>query len=320
MITALALGVLAIALAWPVPVLLARASWPAAAPAAALALWQAIAIAGGLSMIGSLAVFGLSPFGEGLLSGAVGFVETVRGVRPVGGSGPVGGGILFPLLAMGAAALLTAHLLLNLLGTVLRAERQRRRHADLVTLLSSPASTPRGARLIDTPAPVAYCLPGAVSSVTVVSAGLLELLDDVEVTAVIEHERAHVTQRHDIVLVLFRAWHASLPWFPIAFRARREVEVLIEQLADDHARRAVGDDVLARAIVLVGAREGTGGAEVAPLDRGHDGIQAVRHRVARLGPDAPRFNSGGRTLVLATAAALVIVPTVALLLPALTAA
>lgn len=314
MITALALGVLAIALAWPVPVLLARASWPAAAPAAALALWQAIAIAGGLSMIGSLAMFGLSPFGEGLLSGAVGFVETVRGVRPVGG------GILFPLIALGAAALLTAHLLLNLLGTVLRAERQRRRHADLVTLLSSPASTPRGARLIDTPAPVAYCLPGAVSSVTVVSAGLLELLDDVEVTAVIEHERAHVTQRHDIVLVLFRAWHASLPWFPIAFRARREVEVLIEQLADDHARRAVGDDVLARAIVLVGAREGTGGAEVAPLDRGHDGIQAVRHRVARLGPDAPRFNSGGRTLVLATAAALVIVPTVALLLPALTAA
>ena len=314
MITALALGVLAIALAWPVPVLLARASWPAAAPAAALALWQAIAIAGGLSMIGSLTMFGLSPFGEGLLSGAVGFVETVRGLRPVGG------GILFPLIALGAAALLTAHLLLNLLGTVLRAERQRRRHADLVTLLSSPASTPRGARLIDTPAPVAYCLPGAVSSVTVVSAGLLELLDDVEVTAVIEHERAHVTQRHDIVLVLFRAWHASLPWFPIAFRARREVEVLIEQLADDHARRAVGDDVLARAIVLVGAREGTGGAEGAPLDRGHDGIQAVRHRVARLGPDAPRFNSGGRTLVLATAAALVIVPTVALLLPALTAA
>ena len=314
MITALALGVLAIALAWPVPVLLARASWPAAAPAAALALWQAIAIAGGLSMIGSLAMFGLSPFGEGLLSGAVGFVETVRGLRPVGG------GILFPLIALGAAALLTAHLLLNLFGTVLRAERQRRRHADLVTLLSSPASTPRGARLIDTPAPVAYCLPGAVSSVTVVSAGLLELLDDVEVTAVIEHERAHVTQRHDIVLVLFRAWHASLPWFPIAFRARREVEVLIEQLADDHARRVVGDDVLARAIVLVGAREGTGGAEVAPLDRGQDGIQAVRHRVARLGPDAPRFNSGGRTLVLATAAALVIVPTVALLLPTVTAA
>ncbi|WP_431277223.1 hypothetical protein [Leifsonia poae] len=63
---AVALGVLALALAWPVPVLLARAKWPAAAPGLALTLWQSIALAGGISMIGSLLLFGLEPFGDDL--------------------------------------------------------------------------------------------------------------------------------------------------------------------------------------------------------------------------------------------------------------
>lgn len=310
MTAALVLGVLALALAWPVPVLLARAAWPSSAPGAALALWQAIAVAGGLSMIGSLAMFGLSPFGDDLVTGALGFVEAARGASAISGD------ILVPMLALGTAALLTAHLLLNLVATVVRAERQRRRHADLITLLSSPTPSPRGIRLIDVPAPMAYCLPGAVSSVTVVSAGLLDLLDESEVTAVIEHERAHVSQRHDVVLVLFRAWHASLPWFPIAFRARLEVEVLVEQLADDRARRLVGADVLARAIVLVGAGGGIGDTDVTALDQGRHATDAVRQRVVRLRPDAPRLGRGGRALVLITAAALVIVPTVALLLPA----
>ncbi|MBN9633213.1 MAG: M56 family peptidase, partial [Actinobacteria bacterium] len=57
--TAVVLGVLALALAWPVPLILARAKWPAAAPVLALALWQSIALAGGISMIGSLLIAGL---------------------------------------------------------------------------------------------------------------------------------------------------------------------------------------------------------------------------------------------------------------------
>ena len=31
--------------------------------------------------------------------------------------------------------------------------------------------------------------------------------------------------------MLFRAWRASLPWFPIADRAHREVGLLVEMLA-----------------------------------------------------------------------------------------
>ncbi|MBG6055232.1 Zn-dependent protease with chaperone function [Salinibacterium sp. CAN_S4] len=329
MIAPLALAALAIALAWPVPLLLSRATWPARAPAAALLLWQSIAVAGGLSMIGALLTFGLAPFGDDLVSGAMGLAD--QGVLEIA---------LPNALALAGAALLTFHLLLNLTLTIVRSERQRRRHAQLLFLLSSPL--PSGSRMIDSRAPVAYCLPGAVTSVTVVSAGLVELLDDDEMTAVIEHEKAHVQQRHDVVLVAFRAWYASLPWFPIAFRAQHEVGVLIEMLADDRARRVVPDSVLARAIVLVGAERGSGsGAASVPdwdsggdwdsgrdwdsggdWDSGSDGGDVastgeLRNRIARL--DARPLTAAAEAAVVVAAVALLAVPTVLLFAPGVAA-
>lgn len=305
MIAPIALAALAALLAWPVPLLLARAGWPARAPAAALLLWQAIAVAGGLSMIGALLMFGLAPFGNDLVSGATGLVA--RGVRDV------------PLpnaFALAGAALLAFHLLLNLALTIGRSERQRRRHAQLLFLLSSPL--PSGSRMIDSPAPIAYCLPGAVTSVTVVSAGLVELLDDSEMRAVIEHERAHVSQRHDVVLVAFRAWYASLPWFPIAFRAQREVGLLVEMLADDRARRVVADAVLARAIVLVGADRGQEPVVASLRDWGDAAsTDELRNRIARL--DARPLSRLAEVLVVIVAIALLAVPTVLLFAPGVAA-
>ena len=296
----IALGVLAIALAWPVPLLLARSAWPRRSPAAALVLWQAIAVAGGLSMIGALLTFGLAPFGTDLLSAVVNLVT--GGVQRIESANAI---------ALCGAALLAGHLLLNLVTTIVRAERQRRRHAQLVTLLSSPLDG--GTRLIDSPAPVAYCLPGALSTVTVVSAGLIDLLDDDEMRAVIEHEKAHATQRHDIVLVLFRAWYASLPWFPIAFRAQREVGMLIEMLADDRARRVVDDTVLARAIALVGS----GRAEPTGEWDGSATAREASSRIVRLAAvPLPRIAESG---IVAIAVLLLAIPTILLLTPVVAA-
>jgi Zn-dependent protease with chaperone function len=310
-IAPLALAALAITLAWPIPLLLARATWSARAPAAALALWQAIALAGGLSMIGALLTLGLAPFGDDLVSGAIGLAS--QGVLS----------IAWPnVIALVGATILTVYLVLNLALTVVRSERQRRRHAQLLLLLST--QLPSGSRMIDSPSPVAYCLPGAVTSVTVVSAGLIALLDDDEMTAVIEHEKAHVIQRHDVVLVAFRAWHASLPWFPIAFRAQREVGLLIEMLADDRARKTVPDSVLARAIVRVGAESGRvhAGHPASGSASGGDvtdatSIDALRHRVARL--DARPLPLLATTAVFLAAFALLAVPTALLFAPALLA-
>ena len=81
------LGALALALAWPVPVALSRAAWPSRAPAAALALWQAIALAGGLSMIGCLLAFGSAPAGS--LPAAIGALAPHLLAGPHRGEGEV---------------------------------------------------------------------------------------------------------------------------------------------------------------------------------------------------------------------------------------
>ena len=240
------LGAIAVLLAWPVPLMLARSHWPARSPGVALVLWQAIALSGGISMIGSLLLYGLVPFGSALRQGIVALGGDLRtGTLPAGTS-------FTHVLALGAAILLGTHLLLNLLATFVRAERQRRRHHTLITLLSDPLNGQPGMRVIDHPAPVAYCLPGAGHSATVLSNGLLRLLDADQLRAVIAHEQAHLVQQHHLVLLAFKSWHSALPWFPIANRAENAVALLVEMLADDHARRVVDDHTLARAIALVG--------------------------------------------------------------------
>lgn len=304
----IALAMLALLLAGPVPVLLSRTRWPARAPATALVLWQAIALAGGLSMLGALLAFGLAPFGSDLLSGGLAFTAQSLGHTPRGDANVV------HVLALAGAVLLGGHLLLNLLVTVVRAERERRRHAQLVLLLSTPLPDAPGTRLLDNPAPVAYCLPGAFTTMTVLSAGLLSLLDEDELRAVIEHERAHATQRHDIVLMLFRAWKTSLPWFPIAHRAHHEVGLLIEMLADDRARRSVDKRTIARAIALVSV------GEHAPPQHHVDGtwmaptsLSEARTRILRL--NAVPLPAAQRAVVISVAVALIMVPAVLLFGP-----
>lgn len=218
---AIALAAVAIALAWPVPIALSRARWPVQHPAIALLVWQAIALAGGFSMIGALLLAGLLVLPQHAAVAAL------------------------------PAAALTIYLLAHLVVTIVRVERQRRRHVALLHLLSAPHPTRAHTRVLDDSSPVAYCLPRGIGSLTVLSQGLLDRLDADELAAVIAHERAHVEQRHDILLVAFRAWRAALPWFPIAARAEDEVAALVEMLADDRARRSAPDGVLARAIVTV---------------------------------------------------------------------
>ena len=111
------LGALALALAWPVPVLLSRATWLSGAPAIALALWQAVALAGGLSMIGCLLAFGSAPAGS--------FPAAVAQLAPVLLTGPIppeyGALQLAALTLAGAVTLL---LMANLALTAVRAANE----------------------------------------------------------------------------------------------------------------------------------------------------------------------------------------------------
>ncbi|NYJ30466.1 M48 family metalloprotease [Galbitalea soli] len=335
MLTAsLALAALALVLAWPAPILLARAAWPSRAPATALLLWQAIALAGGLSMIGSLLTFGLIPFGGTLISGLGGFARALsHGITTT----PL---VVVSIASLSLAGVLAAHLLLNLALTLVVTERQRLRHRRLVELLSSPSATQPNTRVLDSAAPLAYCLPGNLGSITVLSRGLVSLLDDAELAAVVEHEKAHLIQRHYVVLLAFDAWRTSLPWFPIATRAQHEVGLLVEMLADDTARRSTDSRTLALAIALVAGgtpgRDGdpSGGTTLPgtpalapagvvrsatgiayPADtRSHD---RDRLRLTRLVDPPEPLTLAARAGVIAVAVALVAVPTVLLIAPSL---
>ncbi len=303
------LGLLAVALAWPVPVFLASANWPSRSPGTALVLWQAIALAGALSMIGALLMFGLAPFGNNLVHGLQAFLGSL-------GDGLPPGAHFIQLFALSAALLLGIHLALNLAATVYTAEKSRRRHRELVALLSSPYPEQPRTRLLHYDAPVAYCLPGTVRSMTVLSAGLIQLLTPEQLRAVIEHEQAHATQRHDLVLIAFRAWRAALPWFPVANLAGEAVATLVELLADDRARRAVSDRELADAIRLVRDGLSDGGAAIGSSEFEAEG-PASAVRIARLDGRVPPLEPWVSTVVVAFAAALLAVPTALLLLPAL---
>lgn len=314
---------LAIVLAWPAPVVLSRSRWTSRSPFTALLLWQAIALAGGLSMIGAFLVWGLEPLGANLIS-------ALDGLRLVLLGGPAAPRLeAVHVFALSTALLLGAHLVFTLLLTAYKVTRQRARHRRLLALLSDPSPTTPGTVVLEHRAPVAYCLPGLNGSVTVLSRGLLDALDAEGLRGVIAHERAHLEQRHDLLVLAFESWHQALPWLPTSRLARLAVQELIEMLADDAALQQVSRASLLRSLLAVAggenqqpadARGSAGRADSSPLvpaDVGLPTTELSSLRLKRLLSPAAELPVRGRLAVLTAAALLLCVPTLALIAPGL---
>ncbi|WP_350346838.1 M56 family metallopeptidase [Agromyces sp. G08B096] len=298
------LGALAVALAWPIPVALARAAWPARSPGLALALWQAIALGGALSMIGCLVVIGTAP--DGSITGSAAALLPHLFVGPL----PPEFGVVH-LAALTLAAGLAVHLALNLGATALRAERERRRQHQLIAVLSDPMPGEPRTRVLAHPVPLAYCVPG-LRTATVLTDGLVAVLSPAELRAVVAHERTHLDQLHHLVLLAFRAWHQALPWFPIANRSERAVTLLTEMLADDGARRATGPDALAGALERLGAAGEPGAyAETGGVAPDSEMVEA---RLARLRGLGRPLGAAARVGIVAASVLLVALPVAAMLI------
>ncbi|PPB50203.1 peptidase M48 [Arthrobacter pityocampae] len=319
------LAALAIILAWPAPIALSRAEWPARAPFTAMVLWQSIALAGGLSMIGAMLVWGLEPLGDNLVEASAAFL----GILLDDGSAESLG--VIHVFAISAAILLFGHLVFTLALTFVRIHRQRRRHRDMLTLLSSPAAGQPATLVIKHPAPVAYCLPGGARSVTVMSDGLMDLLSQAELDAVLTHESAHLHQRHHLLLWAFAAWRSALPWLPTSRLAQQAVSELIEMLADDEALRHVDEPTLVRAIAIVGAGappstsdaldDALAGESGIPLTAAVTGgtadVVSTVPRLRRLLTPLPPLSRLQQGLALSSAGLLLVVPPLLLVAPEL---
>ena len=299
--SALAFTLLAIALAGPLPALLARASWPMRAPRAAIVLWQAVAAAAVLSAFSA----GLALASRLFLPGPDG-----RPTSSIAGEIDVLG---FPLwlCSVGVLALtllIGARLIVSVMQVAIGTRRRRAHHRMMVDLLGERHHELVGTRILQVPEPLAYCLPGIRSRV-VLSEGTLRTLEDSELAAIVRHERAHLRARHDLVLESFIAVHTAFPRFVRSRSALNAVRLLVELLADDAAVRAVGPAPVARALVACAAAPTPAGAMAA-------GGPTTVMRVRRLsGPPNSRALSLAAYL---GAAAVLVVPTVAVVVPWLT--
>ena len=304
--TAVSLAVLAALLAWPVPALLARARWQRRDPLVALVCWQAIGLAGGLSIIGALLVHGLAPWGSALPQAGWSLVTGHPAADPVRGDHWV---------ALTLAGVLAVELVGVLLLSWERTARTRRRHRALLELVVQPSAALPDARLLEHPAPVAFCIPGA-HPLLVLSSGMVAELDDDQLAAVVAHERAHLREHHHLLLLPFVAWEAALPVLPAAGRAHAAVRSLVEMRADDVALTSLDGPTprrtLAQAIVAV-----AGGGGAVPGGALAVGGGAVGTRVRRLLEPPHPLPPSARIAALTGAALLLLLPTALLVAPAL---
>jgi Zn-dependent protease with chaperone function len=293
--------------------ILSTAQWPRRAPAAAILLWQSLGLGWGLAAVGALAGLAAAPDHSGVAGGVLAFASSAVARSAALIRQPIA------MTVLRLASLTTAVALLGLLCWVLAAACAavlctRRRQRALLALLARGDPKVPGALVVDYPAAAAYCLPGLRSRI-VISAGTLELLDQAELAAVLAHERAHVRERHDLVLLPFTALCRAFPRSRVVREAHQAVALLVEMLADDRARRARPARELATALMRFGAA----GAQAPPsgaLAAAESGGQGeVVTRVTRLLEPQPGLSRPLWAAVCCSAALLVVVPAALFVIP-----
>ncbi|MGY3556282.1 M56 family metallopeptidase [Williamsia sp. R60] len=306
--TALVFGIVALVLVGPAPSWLARAQWPLRAPRAAMALWQSIAIAAVLSAFSC----GLAIAANLLVPDAQGR-PTTNPFDEIESLGLVLWTVYVSVFLI--TLLIGARLFYTVIRVAMRTRARRSAHRELIDLLDrmdrtipgDPLSA-RDVRMLEVDQPMAYCLPGLRQRV-VVSEGTVARLRRDELDAVISHERAHLRARHDLILEAFIAVHEAFPRFVRSRSALGAVQLLVELLADDTAIRCAGRKQLGRALVACAD-------SVAPRGAMAIGGPSTLTRVQRLVDTRPATAISAFAYV--AAAAILVIPTVAVAVPWLT--
>jgi hypothetical protein len=275
-ISAGALVVLTVLLGGIAGPVLARSTWPRRLPGAAVAAWLA-ALAGTLAALTGLvamALLGRPGLGHHLVEWLLNCLKHhkhpsssavyVMSVLP-----------LIPTVAIAAVALRRYR----------QTMAQRRRHRDALGIVVRPSPDFSDVCLIDHPVPVVYCLPDNEHQI-VMSKGAHDRLNSAQLHAVLSHERAHLGQRHHLILALVDAAGAALGWLPSFRTARHHLPTLLEMMADDDAAWHTEPPIVAAALRKLAILPcPVGGLAAGPTDE-----SVLTQRLARLDADlTPHF-------------------------------
>ncbi|GAA1581084.1 hypothetical protein GCM10009678_74800 [Actinomadura kijaniata] len=255
-----------------------RARWAVRRPAVALACWAGALTGTVASLAGFLLLAAVWPPAPGH-----GLLDRLHDCLP----GHAHAGLPWASVAGVALLGLCGVRLRHGLPRLRRTLGRRRRHREMLNLVAREDGGHPDVLLLDHPLPVAYCLPSPHRPI-VVSSGARERLDADQLAAVLAHERAHLRQRHHLLLLFTDLVHSLLPWSPTARRARVSVPPLLEMAADDAAARRCGTEALAEALRQLALLPGPAGALAAAPSRDRQ----LGLRLARLAAEGGRPRRG----------------------------
>ena len=301
----------ALAVAFILPLPLARLSEPGFSPRLGLAAWLTAMV----SVLACVAA-ALGLLARATIAGWPAFARTVCESVSSGTCPPAVYRSAAYELGLAATAFLGG-IAMILLGwrygrSLHRASIRTRAHAEAARIAGRRVEGGDAAFVLDAERPAVYCVPGRPPAI-VLTTGALAVLDPGQLTAVLAHERAHLAGRHHLLLAITRSLAAVAPVVPLFARGTGAVARLAEMRADDVAARWGGRRTLLAALLSMGA--GVAGAQ-APIGWLAATAGVVTARVRRLADPPPpaRWVCHGlalTTLTLAIAAASALVPLLA---------
>ena len=266
---------------------LPRSAWPLQAPRAGIAAWLAVtlSVAGSWAGAGLILAVPCAQFStDPAMMRACLSVLRAQYASPAGAAAGFGG-VAVVVTVLGRVAWSYG-------SALAEARRCRALHDDALAVLARPGPA-ADIRIIDNDHPAVYCVPGRRR--IVLTTGALSCLDNGQLDAVLAHERAHLSERHHLVLRLAAALENAFPAVPFFGVAARQIAYLVEVAADDAAARRAPRLTVAAALLAVAAAGVPAGALGA-------GGSAAAQRIRRL-IDPPLQGSEARRALTSAALA-----------------
>lgn len=146
--------------------------------------------------------------------------------------------------------------------------------------------------VLSTPQPVALCVKGDPGQV-LISEGLLSSLEDAEITAILQHERAHLDYSHHRYLLLASSVEGAFAKFSLVRRSADALRLGVERWADEIAASNLPDGrVHVRSALLR-----TAGIRIDPALAGFSEADTIVERLKALGEPLPDPSFGLRGLL-----------------------